>query len=636
MAIQIQIRRDLAATWTSVNPTPAQGEICLETDTLLVKVGSGLSTWVNLPYFPAGGGASVTSTELSAVSAAARSAINIVSNALSNEISNRISADNALSTAVNVVSNAASNALSVANAASNAASVVSAAVNALSVVVSNRTSAIVANSAQMTSADNAISAAVNVVSNALSNETSNRISAINVVSNAASNALSVANAASNAASIVSQALSVQAAILSNLVSSTSSMSTKLSNTTSAVVANSAQMTSADNAISNRLSATSLGALKGVSVPAPVDGHVLMWNSAQGQWIDSAVAAGTGSVTSAELVDAVSVETANRISAVNVVSNAASNALSVANAASNAASIVSQALSVQAAILSNLVSSTSSMSTKLSNTTSAVVANSAQMTSANNAISAVAANAISIGNAVSNRLSTWTLGNLANVSVPAPNDGDVLKWRSASAQWVASVDNTGGGGASVTSAEYQSLVDRVSANSGTGGAASVTSAEFVAAVPWPAAVIRIMSTLQSTNGSALVDISGLVLTVEADETWAIDGMFLFSTSATTVGLRLGTSAPPLSTPRAFAFSRYSGGQSGGIAGGAGQLQVSGSSANMSITGTGPAGGVCPVVVKAVFNVTSAGTFRFQFAGIASTAASPMHILPGSYFKAFRLK
>jgi hypothetical protein len=134
----------------------------------------------------------------------------------------------------------------------------------------------------------------------------------------------------------------------------------------------------------------------------------------------------------------------------------------------------------------------------------------------------------------------------------------------------------------------------------------------------------------------VDISGLVLTVGTDETWEVDAMLLFSTSATTVGLRFGASVPPLSTPRAFMISRMSGAQSAGIIGGAGLFPVSGSSVLASVAGVGPAAGAFPVTMKAILNVASAGTFRLQYGGIASTAASPIHILPGSYFKAFRIK
>jgi len=50
MTVQIKLRRDTAANWTSVNPTLAVGEPGLETDTLKVKYGDGLNPWVNLPY----------------------------------------------------------------------------------------------------------------------------------------------------------------------------------------------------------------------------------------------------------------------------------------------------------------------------------------------------------------------------------------------------------------------------------------------------------------------------------------------------------------------------------------------------------------------------------------------------------
>ena len=54
MAIQIQLRRDTAANWTSVNPTLAQGEIGIETDTLKLKIGDGLTDWNTLPYYATG------------------------------------------------------------------------------------------------------------------------------------------------------------------------------------------------------------------------------------------------------------------------------------------------------------------------------------------------------------------------------------------------------------------------------------------------------------------------------------------------------------------------------------------------------------------------------------------------------
>ena len=55
MAIQIQIRRDTAANWTSVDPILAEGEIGLETDTNQIKFGDGVLAWTALAYFGGGG-----------------------------------------------------------------------------------------------------------------------------------------------------------------------------------------------------------------------------------------------------------------------------------------------------------------------------------------------------------------------------------------------------------------------------------------------------------------------------------------------------------------------------------------------------------------------------------------------------
>jgi hypothetical protein len=46
----IQIRRGLAATWTSQNPVLSSGEMGLETDTRKMKVGDGSTAWNSLVY----------------------------------------------------------------------------------------------------------------------------------------------------------------------------------------------------------------------------------------------------------------------------------------------------------------------------------------------------------------------------------------------------------------------------------------------------------------------------------------------------------------------------------------------------------------------------------------------------------
>ena len=50
MADIIQIRRDLAANWTSANPILAQGEFGYELNTGKMKIGDGSTAWISLPY----------------------------------------------------------------------------------------------------------------------------------------------------------------------------------------------------------------------------------------------------------------------------------------------------------------------------------------------------------------------------------------------------------------------------------------------------------------------------------------------------------------------------------------------------------------------------------------------------------
>jgi hypothetical protein len=50
MAIQIQFRRGTASEWTSANPILAVGEMGIETDTNLFKIGNGSTAWNSLAY----------------------------------------------------------------------------------------------------------------------------------------------------------------------------------------------------------------------------------------------------------------------------------------------------------------------------------------------------------------------------------------------------------------------------------------------------------------------------------------------------------------------------------------------------------------------------------------------------------
>ena len=50
MAVNIQIRNDTAANWTSANPTLLVGELGVETDTGFFKLGDGSTAWTSLGY----------------------------------------------------------------------------------------------------------------------------------------------------------------------------------------------------------------------------------------------------------------------------------------------------------------------------------------------------------------------------------------------------------------------------------------------------------------------------------------------------------------------------------------------------------------------------------------------------------
>jgi hypothetical protein len=50
IAINIQSRCDLAATWTAANPILLLGEIGVETDTGRMKIGDGATAWSSLAY----------------------------------------------------------------------------------------------------------------------------------------------------------------------------------------------------------------------------------------------------------------------------------------------------------------------------------------------------------------------------------------------------------------------------------------------------------------------------------------------------------------------------------------------------------------------------------------------------------
>lgn len=51
LGFKIQLRRGTKTEWEESNPILANGELVIETDTKLAKVGDGSAGYVNLPYF---------------------------------------------------------------------------------------------------------------------------------------------------------------------------------------------------------------------------------------------------------------------------------------------------------------------------------------------------------------------------------------------------------------------------------------------------------------------------------------------------------------------------------------------------------------------------------------------------------
>ena len=49
--IRIIHRYNTAAVWASYNPILLTGEIGIESDTTSLKVGDGVTAWIDLPYF---------------------------------------------------------------------------------------------------------------------------------------------------------------------------------------------------------------------------------------------------------------------------------------------------------------------------------------------------------------------------------------------------------------------------------------------------------------------------------------------------------------------------------------------------------------------------------------------------------
>jgi hypothetical protein len=463
-------------------------------------------------------------------------------------------------------------------------------------------------------AHSVLSQAVSVISNTLSNEISNRQSADNAVSNNASaNAISIANVVSNQASINDASIWAAVSVLRSAVSARSvgDVSTR-------------GMQSILNALSGRISHAQSVASQGLS---------LVSNTAS----------------------------ANAVSIANVVSAQAASALSQAL---SVLSVTDAALSVRVNSVESVLSQVRSAVSNVSATSAgggSATGLQAVVDALSNKISTIAAGAQSVTSAEY----TSTLSDVShlrsivsNVSAQSAG-GSATGLQNVINMLSNKISQAGGGAGSVTSAEATASVRSWSANgsatastkgflqsvvnvisntfSNAFSAGSAVSQRISVKAPWNQAKHMIVSNAQAINASTLTDISGLVVTVAADETWHVEGMLLLSTSAAGAGLKIGASCPPLSSPRMILIDSLSAGGQGSVAGlkAGGQLQVSGASTWLSQVSTNGMSVPAAIEFKAMFNVASAGTFRMMAAGIASTTASPINIM-GGFMKCWRLK
>lgn len=72
-----QHRRDTAANWATANPVLLAGEIGLETDTLKLKAGDGVTAWVSLSYVSGSAGSLLAANNLSDLANAATARTNL-------------------------------------------------------------------------------------------------------------------------------------------------------------------------------------------------------------------------------------------------------------------------------------------------------------------------------------------------------------------------------------------------------------------------------------------------------------------------------------------------------------------------------------------------------------------------------
>jgi trimeric autotransporter adhesin len=352
----------------------------------------------------------------------------------------------------------------------------------------------------------------------------------------------------------------------------STLSQNISVVSNALSAETAARISADNALSNLISA--LSADLSVRMSAMSQAHSVL-SAAHVSLVDRVSAnsaAGTASVTSAELASAVS----NLVSADNALSTLISALSADMSVRFSAISQVHSALSANVAAISLNVSALSTQISALSADLSVRMSAMSQVHSALSVnVAALSTTLSAHSTAISgfSHLFSTMRGGLSGQVLKKNSDGDF--------SWVWSADNTGAGGGSVTSDEVSVAIgvetaDRISADNAlsnlisalsadvslrTSALSQVISAEIVDRISGDNALsaaidlistglggiqLRVVTGGGAITGSAVTNISGMSISVAADGVYQIEAQVLYKMSViSSVGIGFGLSYPAMS-------------------------------------------------------------------------------------------
>lgn len=574
---------------------------------------------------------------------------------VSSEISNRVSADNFLSVVIQGVSNAASNALSVASQALSLISAVSAR-NTAATSVKGLQSAINALSGRISAI---AGGAGSVTSTEVSAVSAQAASAINVVSNAVSILSQSVSVLSQAVSVLSQAhsaLSQQVSVLSSQVSTVSVAVTSVdshvntvSNAVSIVSTAASNALSVANAASNAASIVSSRVASILSVDLSAHSQAISVLSQQVSVLSQAI-----SVLS-QLHSALSQQVSVLSSQVSVVSVAVTSVDSRVNTVSQQVSVLSQAVSVlsQAWSVLSVVSARTTAATSvkgmqaivnaLSGRISAAVGGGGFVASARTTADTSVQGAQSVVNALSSRISAISnVVSILSVNAASANNAVSAQAASALSQAISALSQTisvasaaaASANNAVSAQAASALSDSVSVGTATANALSNAISALSLAVN-PRRVV--LTTVATVSSSAMTNISGMSISVNAGETCQFKAFMFVNRGAVGTVMGYGFTFPKMTRIRGRIIVPVSVLQGG--------IEVvsdipfinlfNGDSASGSILVSTIAMSLLSVFVEieAVMVVSTGGVVQMQMR--AAAGASAATVLAGSYMQVLKI-